>query len=167
MVLLLFPAHHILENTMKWMHWFYRNEYAFATRIMQWAFGLYFLLVGVKKLRVDGHLDPINGIIGFAQSLTEGAMNTGILAREMPDFLLLAYGFVLPFAELGAGILLLANRYVRIGYVLIAGIYLTLIFGQMYSGNTGKIGTDYLPSLVALCVAVYAHQKDQGLQAQA
>ena len=143
----------------RFLELFYRNEYAFAARIMRWAFGIYFLLVGVKKLRVDGRFSPVDGIISFAESLPAGAMNTAILAREIPDVMLLGYGYTLPFAELGAGALLLANRHVNFAYVLVAFLFLSFIFGQMYSGNTAKIGTDYLPSLVALCVAAYAHQK--------
>ncbi len=145
----------------------YRNEYTFAAKVMQWAFGLYFLLVGVKKFRVDGHLDPVNGLFAFANSLTEGAMGTQILAREIPGFLLYGYGLGLPFMELAAGILLLVNRHVRIAFALIAGIYLSFIFGQMYSGNTGKVGTDYLPSLVALCVAVFAWVRSRGAEGSA
>ena len=140
------------------------NEYTFAARIMQFSFGLYFLLAGVKKLRVEGTIDPINGIHAFAKSLTEGAMGTEILAREIPDFMLLAYVYTLPAFELAAGILLLINRYVRLAFLIVGMIYLSLIFGQMYSGNTGKIGTNYLPSLVALCVAVYAYRKHLVMQ---
>jgi len=141
--------------------YFFRTEYTFASRILQWAFGLYIFLVGVKKLRVDGQFDPVDGILSFAASIQNGAMNTEILAREFPGFLLFGYGLILPLLELASGVLLLANRQVKIAYILVGLIYLSFVFGQMYSGNTGKIGTDYLPSLVALCVAVFATTKDR------
>jgi hypothetical protein len=34
-------------------------------------------------------------------------------------------------------------------------MYLTFIFGQQYDGNTSKVGTEYLPGLLTLCVAVF------------
>lgn len=130
---------------------FFTNEYAFIARIMRYAFAIYFILVAVKKFRM--------GIPQFATAVTEGAMNTELLASEFPNAILYLYGLLLPIVELVAGILLLINKYVREAFVLIGLTYLSFIFGQMYSGNTGKIGTDYLPSLVALSVAVYAHEK--------
>ncbi|MCH6258873.1 DoxX family membrane protein [Puniceicoccaceae bacterium K14] len=142
---------------------FFKNEYSFASNILRWSFGIYFLLVGVKKLRVDGELNPIEGILGFASSVTQGAMNTEIVAREIPSFLLYPYGLSLPFVELTAGVLLLIGWKIKFGYLLIGFTYISLIFGQMYSGNTGKIGTDYLPSLVALCIAVFAYIRNEKL----
>lgn len=129
----------------------FANEYAFAAQVLRYAFAIYFIFVSIKKFRM--------GIPEFATSLTEGAMGTEILANEIPNFLLYAYGWVLTFAELAAGIMLLLNKKVQEAYTIIALIYLSFIFGQMYSGNTSKIGTDYLPSLVALCLAVFAHIK--------
>lgn len=131
----------------------FKNEYSFGAEVLRYAFAIYFILVAVKKLRM--------GIPEFADSIVGGAMGTELLAGEMPAIALYAYGLVLPVVEMIAGILLLINIKVREAYALIALTYLSFIFGQMYSGNTGKIGTDYLPSLTALTLAVFFRERSQ------
>ena len=130
------------------MQQWYRNEYAFGAEVFRWAFGLYFLLVGIKKLRM--------GYPGFAESLVAA---DDLIAGEIPSIALYIYGLALPAAELASGAALLLNKYVKEAYFTIGVIYLTFIFGQMYNGNTGKIGTDYMPSLVALTMGVFMWHK--------
>lgn len=132
--------------------WF-KNEYSFGAEVLRYAFAIYFILVAVKKLRM--------GIPNFADSIVGGAMNTELLAGEVPSIILYIYGLALPILEMVAGILLLINVRVREAYILVALIYLSFVFGQMYSGNTGKIGTDYLPSLTALTLAVFFRERSQ------
>ena len=132
--------------------WF-KNEYSFGAEVLRYAFAIYFILVAVKKLRM--------GIPEFADSVAGGAMGTELLAGEMPPIVLYIYGLALPVVEMVAGVLLLINVKVREAYVLIALTFLSFIFGQMYSGNTGKIGTDYLPSLTALTLAVFFREKSR------
>lgn len=121
-----------------------KNEYAFGAAILRYAFAIMFILVAVKKFRM--------GYTGFADSLVSGDT---LIAQEIPSIILYIYGLLLPAAELIAGILLLINKYVKEAYVLIAWMYLTFVFGQQYNGNTAKVGTEYLPSLVALSVAFF------------
>lgn len=123
---------------------FYKNEYAFGAKVLRIAFGILFLLVGVKKLRM--------GYFGFAESLVAG---DGNLAQEIPHILLYVYGAILPAVELIAGVLLLVNKFTREVYVAIAAVYLSFFFGQMYDGNTSKLGTEYFPSLIALSLLVF------------
>lgn len=135
------------EKCMK--KWF-KNEYSFGAEVLRYAFGIYFLLVGVKKLRM--------GYPGFAESLVAA---DDLLAGEIPSIVLYIYGLALPALELLAGVGLLLNKKVKECYFVIGLMYLTFIFGQMYNGNTGKIGTDYLPSLVALSLAVFFWTKNK------
>lgn len=116
----------------------------YGATILRWAFGIMFVLVAVKKFRM--------GYGGFAESLV-GADNH--VAREIPHFLLYIYGYLLPAAELIAGLLLIFNKHTKIAYNLIAVIYLSFIFGQEYNGNTSKVGNEYLPAMVALVVSYY------------
>tara|TARA_Y100000310_G_C20376186_1_gene665849 strand:- start:163 stop:405 length:243 start_codon:yes stop_codon:yes gene_type:complete len=58
---------------MKLLKDWYKNEYAFGANVFRLAFGIYFLLVGVKKLRM--------GYPGFAESLVTADT---ILAGDMP-----------------------------------------------------------------------------------
>ena len=127
--------------------WF-KNEYSFGATVFRYAFALLFILVAVKKFRM--------GYGGFAESLVTADT---LLAKEMPHFILYLYGYLLPAAELIAGVLLAINKHTRYAYALIAVIYLTFIFGQMYNLNTAKIGTEYFPSLIALSLAVYLDEK--------
>ena len=143
----LFSMKYCQECMKKW----FANEWSFGSNVFRLAFGIYFLLVGVKKLRM--------GYPGFAEALVSG---DDLIAQELPNVVLYIYGLALPAAELLAGGALLVNRYVKEAYFTIAVIYLSFIFGQMYNGNTGKIGTDYMPSLVALTMGVLCWKKNGG-----
>ncbi|MBT4119596.1 MAG: DoxX family membrane protein [Candidatus Peribacter sp.] len=122
----------------------YKNEYTFGAEALRIAFGIMFLLVGVKKFRM--------GLTGFADNLVGG---DGHLAQEIPSIALYIYGLALPIAEFVAGLVLLLNKHVKEAYFAIAVMYLTFIFGQQYDGNTSKVGTEYLPGLLTLSLAVF------------
>jgi hypothetical protein len=129
----------------------YSSEYAFGAKILRLSFGILFVLVALKKLRL--------GYTGYADGLIAGR---GLLATEFPEMILYLYGLALPAAEMIAGILLLTNRHVQEGYALIGIMYLTFVFGQMYDGNTAKVGTEYMPSLIALTMAVFFEWRVRG-----
>lgn len=124
------------------------DPYKFPSQVFRIAFGILFLFVGIKKFRM--------GIGGFAEGLVTADTN---MAKEFPEMLLLAYGYILPFVQVAAGILLIINKYTFLAFQTLAVIYLTFIFGQMYNENTSKIGTEYLPSLIALMAAYYFNYK--------
>lgn len=117
----------------------YHCPYHFGAAALRIAFGILFVLVAVKKFRM--------GYLGFADKLVAG---DGLMAQEIPHFLLYAYGAVTPALELLAGVLLLLNKKVKLAYTIAALFYISFIFGQMYDGNTPKIGTEYIPSLLAV-----------------
>jgi uncharacterized membrane protein YphA (DoxX/SURF4 family) len=131
----------IIQDCMK--KW-YKNEYTFGAEVLRIAFGIMFLLVGIKKFRM--------GFTGFADALVAG---DGQLAQEVPNIALYVYGLALPVLEFGAGLGLLLKKYVKEAYFTIAILYLTFIFGMQYDGNTAKVGTEYLPGLLTLSVAVF------------
>lgn len=120
------------------------NPFKFPAHVFRIAFGILFIFVAIKKFRM--------GIGTFADSLITADSN---LAKEFPHMLLLAYGYALPFVQIGAGILLVINKYTFLAFQALAVVYLSFIFGQMYNENTAKIGTEYLPSLIALMAAYY------------
>lgn len=117
----------------------YKTPYHFGANVLRIAFGVLFILVAVKKLRM--------GYFGFAEKLVDGE---GLMAQEIPHFLLYLYGALTPALEMLAGVLLLLNKKVKLGYTIAALFYISFIFGQMYDGNTPKIGTEYIPSLLAV-----------------
>ena len=120
----------------------------FGAQVLRIAFGVMFVFVAVKKLRL--------GYGGFAEGLVNG---DSLFAKELPDFLLYAYGYIIPGLELVVGVLLLVNKYTKTAYQIIAAIYLSFIFGQQYDGNTSKVGNEYLPALLTLVTAYYLHHK--------
>ncbi len=124
------------------------DPYKFPAQVFRLAFGILFLFVGIKKFRM--------GIGEFAESLVTADTN---MVKEFPHILLMAYGYILPFVQVGAGILLIINKYTFLAFQTLAVIYLTFIFGQMYNENTAKIGTEYLPSMIALIGAYYFNYK--------
>ncbi len=123
----------------------YKEPLHFIELMLRWTFAILFILVAVKKFRM--------GLGGYAASLTGGDT---LIAQEFPTVVLTVYGLILPWAELLAGLMLLFNKKVLTGYQIIAVIYLSFVFGQMYNLNTSKIGTEYIPSFLALSLAYYA-----------
>ena len=126
------------------------NPAKFGADILRIAFGIFMILVAVKKFRV--------GLPIFAESLVGG---NKALGNEMPAIVLLAYGYTLPFVELIVGIMLLAKQKVCIAYQVLALVYISFIIGQQYDGNTAKIGTEYFPSLLTLVVGYYLHKQSK------
>ena len=126
------------------------NPMYFGATILRIAFGILFVFVAVKKFRM--------GYGGFAESIVN---SDTLFAKELPDFLLYAYGYILPGLELLIGLLLLANRYTKYAYHLAALVYLSFIFGQQYDGNTSKVGNEYLPALLTMTVGYYYYHKSQ------
>lgn len=127
---------------------FSKDPHYFIATVFRLAFALLFILVAIKKFRM--------GYGNFVESMVTADT---LLAKEIPDVFLMIYAYLLPLAELLAGVLLLFNKYTKEAYQLIALMYLTFILGQQYDGNTAKVGTEYLPSLVALAVAYWTHHK--------
>ena len=124
------------------------DPYHFGATMLRLAFAFLFILVAVKKLRM--------GYGGFAESLVSGDT---LMAKEIPGIILYIYGYIIPALELLVGILLLVNRYVKTSYMLVALIYISFVFGQMYNGNTSKIGTEYFPSFLVLLAAYFCEDK--------
>ncbi len=123
----------------------------FGATILRIAFALLFILVAVKKFRM--------GYGGFAEGLVAAE---DLLSAEIPHALLYAYGYIIPAAEFIFGVMLLFNFHAKKAYLGIALIYLSFVFGQQYNGNTAKVGTEYLPSLLVLVAAYYMHHKAGG-----
>ena len=109
------------------------------------AFGLLFLLAGWAK--VSG------GYGSFADGLVLS------MGESFPEWLLLVYGYILPAVEIIVGICLLINKKTKLAYQVVGAIYLSFILGQQIAGNTGAVGAEYLPSLLALVVGYYLYNK--------
>jgi uncharacterized membrane protein YphA (DoxX/SURF4 family) len=120
---------------------FFTDPEYFGAVALRLTFGLVFVLAAVAKFRM--------GFSGFADIVVSGEGN---LASEMPAVILQAYGYALPILELIAGVLLLSGckKHAKYGFGLAGIIYLTFVFGQAYDANIAVVGTEYLPSLLAL-----------------
>ena len=129
----------------------FKSPMHFGATVLRLAFAFLFILVAVKKFRM-GIGNFVNGMILNPETL---------MAQEIPNFLLLIYGYLIPWVELIAGVLLLFDRYTKIAYTAVAFIYVSFVFGQMYNGDTAKIGTEYMPSLLAVIAAYYMHERDE------
>ncbi len=122
----------------------YHCPYHFGATVLRLAFGILFVLVAVKKFRM--------GYFGFADMLINGE---GLMAQEIPSFILYIYGALTPAIEFIAGALLILNKKPKIAYSIAALFYLSFVFGQMYDGNAVKVGTEYIPSLLAVVVGYW------------
>jgi len=122
----------------------YHCPYHFGATVLRLAFGILFVLVAIKKFRM--------GYFGFADMLVNADT---LMAKEIPSFILYIYGALTPAVELLAGVLLLINKKPKIAYGIAALFYLSFVFGQMYNGDAVKVGTEYIPSLLAVVVGYW------------
>ncbi len=129
----------------------FRDPNHFGAVVLRLAFALLFILVAVKKFRM--------GIGEFTNAMVLNPDT--LLAQDVPAWILQVYGYSIAWIELAAGVLLLFDRYTKVAYTVVAFSYISFILGQMYNGNTAKIGTEYMPSLLAVVAAYYMHEKDE------
>lgn len=93
---------------------------AAAVALGRWCIGLMFLVAGLTKLTGQ------NGVWGFAQFLSQQFEKTWL-----PTFLISAFGYVLPFAEVASGVLLLLGIYRNAALFGTALLMLSLTFGMI------------------------------------
>lgn len=129
---------------------FFKNEDEFTDSMFRLAFGILFIFIAITKIRA--------GYTAFAESLAN-PIEESLLRNDLGFPILYLYGIMLPALELLAGVMLILDKYSHLAYELIAFIYLSFIFGQAYNGNASTIGSEYLPSLLALSFAYAAHMR--------
>ena len=129
----------------------FKSPMHFGATVLRLTFAFFFILIAVKKFRMG--IGPfVNGMILNPETL---------VAQEIPDFLLVLYGYGLPWAELIAGTLLLFDRYTKIAYAAIAAIYLSFVFGQAYNGAGTVISEQYMASILAVIAGYWMHEQDE------
>lgn len=128
----------------------FKGAAATGSTLFRIAFAFTFLLAAVLKFRL--------GFDGFAENLANPIIPT-LISQEIPDFVLLIYGYLIPVIEFIAGVLLLVNKYAREAYIIIGLLLLTYIFGSMYNGNMSIVAGEYIPMMVALVIAIFCLEK--------
>ena len=81
----------------------------FGAFVMRMAFGFLFLTIALQELR--------HGYGTFAQTLMTGDYQ---IVKDMPAALVMTYGYMLPAAELMAGVLLICNQLPKVAYSIAA-----------------------------------------------
>lgn len=109
-----------------------------AVALARWCLGLILLVYGLGKFP---------DVSGFAKGLVEQFAKTWL-----PGWLLIPYGYALPFIELGLGALLLIGLW-RNGVLLITGIYLiSLTFGMTLLKQPGVVFNNFVFTLAAAAI---------------
>src|SRR5713226_6757292 len=94
---------------------------AAAVALGRWCLGLIFLFFGLPKL---------HDLAGFAQHLAEQFQKTWL-----PPALVSTFGYVLPFAEVGLGALLLLGLFRNVVLFATGLLLVSLTFGQILQGQ--------------------------------
>ena len=129
----------------------FKSPMHFGATVLRLAFALLFILIAIKKFRM--------GLGNFTNAMILNPDN--LTTQEIPNFLLQIYGYSIAWVELAAGVLLLFDRYTKIAYTIVAFTYLSFIFGQVYNGDEAIIGSQYMPSLLAVVAGYWMHEKDE------
>ena len=115
--------------------------YGWAAFIARWMLGLLFLMAGWFKVFEMG-------AVQHAQALfVEGYQDSWI-----PEGLLWATGFVIPFVELIAGVLLLVGWRVREVLVALGGLLLLVTYGHLLKEPFYDVTTHIFPRVVFLLI---------------
>lgn len=101
-----------------------QRNMAFAHLLLRLIPGVLFLFAGLNKF-LGGYLGFVNGMSGmFAEAET-----------WLPMLMVKPYAYVLPFAEVILGALLIVGLFTRQALVLSGLLLLSLAFGQILLGN--------------------------------
>ena len=100
--------------------------------IGRWALGLFFFYSGLSKI--------MGGVGGFVN----GYLVPQFSKTFLPSILVTSYGYVLPYAELTLGILLIVGIF-RNAVLFLTGLTLiSLTFGQMLLQQHGVVANNFI-----------------------
>ncbi len=120
-----------------------------AVALGRWSLGMMLLMAGIGKL---------TNLTGFVENVLRP-----IFANNwIPKWLLVPYGYALPFVEVGLGVLLLLG-YRRNGALFGTGLlFLTLVFGQLALGNWVVVAQNTLYLFMSAAL-LFLHEHDTWL----
>src|SRR6267142_1237226 len=99
------------------------NYRAISYAILRITVGLMFLFYGIGKFR-DGLSNSANGIIKAFDG-------------KLPVIMVSPFAHVLPFAEVGIGVLVILGMFTEISLILAGLLMMALTFGVVVSGQSG------------------------------
>ena len=108
-----------------------RLEYAMGALLLRWGMGLLFFIAGLGKF--------IGGLAGFRQNLFEQFSQTWL-----PPLAYVPFGYVLPFAEITLGALLILGLARRWALGLAGLLMLSLAFGMMLKQQSAVVSSNLM-----------------------
>ena len=109
-----------------------------AVALARWCLGMILLIAGLGKFP---------DVSGFANGLVKQFAETWL-----PGWLLIPYGYALPFMEVGLGALLLLGLW-RNGVLFVAGLLLiSLTFGMALLKQPGVVFNNFMFTLAAAAI---------------
>lgn len=109
-----------------------RREIAYA--LLRVTMGLMFLVFGIEKITT--------GIGNFAAGLQQN------FAGKLPSFLLTPFAYILPFAEVAIGLLLLLGLLNVLGLILGGILMIALTFGMVLQGQAPTVANNVFYAVV-------------------
>ena len=117
-----------------------RREIAYA--LLRVTMGLMFLFFGIGKFTA--------GIGNFAAGLQQN------FAGKLPSVLLTPFAYILPFAEVAIGLLLLLGLLNVFGLILGGILMIALTFGMVLQGQAATVANNVLYSVVFFLLLWFA-----------
>ena len=118
-----------------------------APALIRWGLGMLFLVGGIAKVTM------LNGFV-------HGYLAPAFEKTFLPGWLVIAYGYALPFVELALGALLLLGLY-RVAALFVTGLtLLSLAFGQMLVQQHATVANIFL-YLFLTAVALFLNEYDR------
>lgn len=117
-----------------------RKEIAYA--LLRVTLGLMFLFFGIGKFTA--------GIGNFAAGMQQN------FAGKLPSILLVPFTYILPFAEVAIGLMLLLGFLNIVGLILAAVLMIALVFGMVLQGQAPTVANNVLYALIIFLLLWFA-----------
>lgn len=117
-----------------------RREIAYA--LLRVTLGIMFLFFGIGKFTI--------GIGNFASGMQQN------FAGKLPSFLLVPFTYILPFAEVAIGLLLLLGLLNVFGLILAGLLMVALVFGMVLQGQAPTVANNVFYGVVIFILLWFA-----------
>jgi thiosulfate dehydrogenase [quinone] large subunit len=117
-----------------------RREIAYA--LLRVTFGIIFLFAGIGKFTM--------GIGNYASGMQQD------FAGKLPSFLLVPFIYILPYAEVAIGLLLLLGLLNVFGLILAGLLMIALVFGMLLQGQASIVANNVFYGVVIFILLWFA-----------
>ena len=131
------------------------NNQGFASFFSRLSLGIFIGMIGVQKVFVIG-----------ASAHAQNFFVAGFKDHWIPEWLLLALGYSIPFVELVCGVLIFVGLWVRFNTIIIGFLLLIVAYGHMLQDAFYDPTSHWLPRFMLMIAVLLLYGRDDKWSAE-